>query len=175
MEKGWPYTCIRWRQEDPAPNTDPNMVELTIPQPITSDIYYNTCGQIDRHNRCRQEILDIEKQLGTKYWLKRFNLSVFAMNVVDVWLAYQGITRTTDTQADLYNDITEYIIDNTYDRFMIMSAEGGRRTIVDSDDETFDDDNSLFDRINGAPRCGIALNVIPTKNRRKKRDGTETK
>ena len=66
------------------------------------------------------------------------------------------------------------MIDNTYDRFMMRSAEGGRRTIVDYDDGTFDDDNPLFDQINCAPRCGIDLHVTPTKKRRKKRDGTET-
>ena len=66
------------------------------------------------------------------------------------------------------------MIDNTYDRFMMGSAEGRRRTIVDSDEETFDDKNPLFGRINGAPRFGIALHVTPTKKRRKKRDGTET-
>ena len=44
----------------------------------------------------------------------------------------------------------------------MRSAEGRRRTIVNSDDENFDDDNQLFDRINGAPRCGIALHVTPT-------------
>ena len=67
------------------------------------------------------------------------------------------------------------MIDNTYDRFMIQSEEGRRRTIVDSDDKTFDDDNPLFCRINGAPRCGIYLHATPTKNRSKKRDGKETK
>ena len=46
--------------------------------------------------------------------------------------------------------------------------------IVDSDDKTLDDNSALFERINGAPRCGIALHVTPTKNRRKKRDGKET-
>ena len=92
-------------------NTDPNMVELTIPQTITEEIYYITCGQIDRHNRCRQESLDI-KILGTKYLSKRVNLSVFAMNMVNVWLAYQGITRTEETQADLYNYTAEDMIDN---------------------------------------------------------------
>ena len=61
MEKGRTYTRTRWRQEEPAPNADPNMVELTIPQSITVEIYYSACGQIDRHNRCRQEILDIKK------------------------------------------------------------------------------------------------------------------
>ena len=66
------------------------------------------------------------------------------------------------------------MIYNTYDRFMIWSAEGRRRTIVDSDDKTFDDDNPLFGRINGAPRYVISLHVTPTKKRRKKRDGIET-
>ena len=26
MEKKWPYTRTRWRQDDPAPNSEPNMV-----------------------------------------------------------------------------------------------------------------------------------------------------
>ena len=47
-----------------------------------------------------KKVLTPEKKLGTKDWLKRFNLSVFAMGVVDVWLAYQGITGTAETQAD---------------------------------------------------------------------------
>ena len=96
------------------------------------------------------------------------------MNLVDVWLAYQCIIGTEDTQADLYNYLAEDMIGNTYNMFMIQSAEGRRRNIVDSDDETFDDDNPLFGRINGAPRCGFSLHVTPTKKRRKKRDGTET-
>ena len=39
MEKGWPYTRTQWRQDDPAPNAEPNMVELTTPQPITAKLY----------------------------------------------------------------------------------------------------------------------------------------
>ena len=84
------------------------------------------------------------------------------------------ITGTTETQADFYNYLAEEMIDNTYDRFMMRSAEGRRRNIVDSDDETFDDNNPLFGKINGAPRCGIYLHVTPTKRRRKKRDRRET-
>ena len=66
------------------------------------------------------------------------------------------------------------MIYNTYDRFMMQSAEGRRRNVVESDDETFDNYNPLFGRINGAPRRGIYLHVTPTKKRRKKRDVTET-
>ena len=64
------------------------------------------------------------------------------------------------------------MIDNTYNRFMIQSVEGRRRTIVDSDDETVGDNSPLFSRINGAPICGVAIHVTPTKKRRKKRNGT---
>ena len=100
MEKGRPYRCTQCRQEDPAPNAYPNMVYLTNPQPITADLYYSACGKIYRHNRCCQESLDIKKKLGTRDWSKRFNLSIFVMNVVGVWLSYQGITGIAETQAD---------------------------------------------------------------------------
>ena len=63
------------------------------------------------------------------------------------------------------------MIDNTYSRFMVLRAEGKRRTIADSDDKTVDDENPLFGRINGAPICGIDVRVTPG---RKKRDRTET-
>ena len=96
------------------------------------------------------------------------------MNVVDVWLAYQGITRTTDTQADFHNYYAEEMIDNTYDRFMMRGAEGRRRTIVDSDEETSDDYSPQFGRINYSPRLVIALHVTPTKKTRNKRNGKET-
>ena len=110
--------------------------------------------------------------MGTKDWLKRFNISVFAMNVVDIWLAYQVITGTAETQSDFYNYLAEEMIDNTYDRLMMRSAEGRRSNIIDSDEKTFDDENSLFVRINGAPRCGIYIHVTPTKKSRKQMDGT---
>ena len=65
------------------------------------------------------------------------------------------------------------MIDNTYDRFMVQRSEGRRRTIVDSDDKTVDDDNPLFRQINGAPICGLALRVTPTKKRSNNSYGTE--
>ena len=42
---------------------------------------------IGKIGECHQESLEIEKKLGTKDWSKQFNISVFAMNVVGVWLA----------------------------------------------------------------------------------------
>ena len=94
------------------------------------------------------------------------------MNVVNVWLAYQGITRTEDIQSDIYKYLTEDMIDNTYDMFMIRRSEGRRRTIFDSEDDYVDDENPLFGRTKVAPRCGIDLHATPVKKSMKKRDGT---
>ena len=66
------------------------------------------------------------------------------------------------------------MIDNTYNSFMIRCAEGSKRIIVDSEDDYVDDENPLFGRINGDPRCVIYLHVTPTKKRSKNRYGTET-
>ena len=55
----------------------------------------------------------------------------------------------------------------------MWSADGRRRTIVESDDDTFDDENPLFVLLNGDPICGIDLHAIPNKKKRKKRDVTE--
>ena len=52
------------------------------------------------------------------------------MNGVDVWLAYQGITRTAEIQADFYNYLAEE---------MIQRVKGRRRTIVESDDDYVND------------------------------------
>ena len=88
------------------------MVELTISQPITEGIYYRACGKLIG-TICSAKNVSTSKKLGTKYWSKRFNLSVFAMNAVKVWLVYQGINRTADAQADFYNYMAEEMIYNT--------------------------------------------------------------
>ena len=96
------------------------------------------------------------------------------MNLVDVWLAYQGITRVADNQNYFYNYLSEEVIYNTYDRFMIWCAEGRKRTHVDSNEKNVDDKNPLFDQINDASICVIVLHVNPNKNGRNKSYGIET-
>ena len=111
--------------------------------------------------------------MGTKDWLKRLNLYIFEMNVVNFWLAYQGITRTADTQSAFHNYMDVDMIDNTYNRFMIQRADVRKWIIFDSDDDYFNEKKPLFVRISGAPRCGFSLHVTPTKKSSKKRDCTD--
>jgi Transposase IS4 len=83
LTAGTPYRRNRWRQVDATPNADPERVEHIIPQPEAAEIYYDTCGLIDRHNRCRQNDLSLEKKFGTMDWSMRVNMTVLGMIVVD--------------------------------------------------------------------------------------------
>ena len=47
---GVPYVRQRWRQlEDVETNISPELIELTVPQPLACQMYYSSCGIIDRH------------------------------------------------------------------------------------------------------------------------------
>jgi hypothetical protein len=54
---------------------------------------------IDRHNRCRQNTLGIEKNIGTLDWDKRVNFSVFSMCIIDAWLTWKCLQAAV-TQED---------------------------------------------------------------------------
>ena len=115
----------RLRQvEDVETNADPVAVNLVIPQPKASKIYYSCCAKIDQHNRSRQDSLDIEKKLGTQDWDMRANLGIFGMCVVDAWLCYKNSTGAEELQEDFYLSLAEELIDNNVDR-RILRSKGG--------------------------------------------------
>jgi hypothetical protein len=84
--EGDPYSPTRWRQitEGPA------RVELNVPQPHVAEIYFLVCAMIDRHNRCRQYDLMLERKVGTQDWSFHVNCSLLGVIVVDAWLLYSG-------------------------------------------------------------------------------------
>ena len=100
FEAGTPYERTRWRQVDQTPNAAPEQVVFTIPQPKIAEIYYSTCGSIDRHNRLRQDDLCIEKKVETKDWSRRVNLSIFSMIVVDTWLVFNALRNTPQLELN---------------------------------------------------------------------------
>jgi hypothetical protein len=96
------HTCTRvWENRyDKAPNSpnaDAERVQLEIPQPKATQVYYQTCGSIDSHNRKRQDDLDIEKTVRTHSWDKRANLTVFGMCVVDAFIVYAACTQFAES------------------------------------------------------------------------------
>ena len=115
----------RLRQvEDVDTNADPVAVDLVIPQPKASEIYYSCCAKIDQHNRSRQDSLDLEKKLGTQEWDMRANLGIFGMCVVDAWLCYKNTLETSELQEDFYLSLAEELINNNYDGRVLRSNGG---------------------------------------------------
>ena len=83
LDSGIPYSWNRWCQVSLEFDALPENVELTIPQPKATEVYYRTCGVIDQHNRHCQDNLKTEKKLETKKWDMRVNLTISSMIVVD--------------------------------------------------------------------------------------------
>ena len=115
MSEGIPNTRQRLRQEDEEPNAEPERITLVIDQPKVCELYYACCAMVDRHNRCRQADLKLERKLVTKDWSKRLNISLLSICIVDTWFAYSGILESHENQNDFYGYLAEELIDNTYD------------------------------------------------------------
>jgi hypothetical protein len=56
-------------------STLPEKVELTIPQPAATELYYAAAGKIDQHNRDRQATITLETKLKTHDWSMRVNIT----------------------------------------------------------------------------------------------------
>jgi Transposase IS4 len=103
----------RWRQVDKTPNADPERVQIQVPQPQVIQTYYDLCQMIDRHNRQRQDVLDIEKKVQTVQWERRVNLGLFGMMVVDAYHLYAGIREGVSgmNSRGFYESIATNLID----------------------------------------------------------------
>jgi hypothetical protein len=69
------YSRVRWRQ---TPN-GAQPLTFSIPQLQAAEVYYTSCRQIDRHNRCRQDDLMLDRKYVTHDWSMRVNMSLLGM------------------------------------------------------------------------------------------------
>ena len=169
LRTGEPYTRFRWRQVDETANAEPQQVQLTIPQPQACEVYYKACGMIDRHNRCRQDTLQLERKLGTLDWSMRVNMSLLAIIIVDSWLLFKQCTKSQEREKDYYTFLAEELIDNQYNTQGPGQRRSGRATVPNTPSP------SAIDRATGAPRAGIYAHLTPTKKKRKTATGELTK
>lgn len=158
---GKPYCRTRWRQLEDGPQR----VELTVPQPEVCEIYYSACAQIDRHNRCRQQVLNMEKKVRTQDWSFRVNTSLLSMCIVDAWLMYSGAQgeRRQLNQRHFYEQLATELIDNFYDRPYLRLSGSDRGS---------DKGDSPNDR---RISSGIGVHLTPTRAKRKTKEGVVTK
>ena len=156
LDSGILYSCNRWRQVSLELDALPENVELTIPQPKVTEVYYQTCSVIDQHNRHRQDILKTEKKLETKKWSMRVNLTIFLMIVVDTWLVYSQVTGSTELQSEFYVHLAEELIDNNIDSRLQHRRNSGE------DGSDSNDESPVMTRT-GRVRAGVSCHLTPTK------------
>ena len=121
------YVRDRWRQVSDDVEADPERVALEVPQPKAAELYYNTCAWIYRHNRHRQATLKLETKIQANAWIKRVNMSLLGICIVDTWLAYSQAAGSRYTQNDFYMDLAEELIDNNYDRVEDTASRGQKQ------------------------------------------------
>ena len=154
---GRPYTRERQRQIQPVESQEPpERVQLTINQPMAAELYYDTCGKIDQHNKRRHDTLRLEKKIETNDWSKRVNLSIFAMTVVDSFLLYNQLVDDKESEMVFYAKLAEELIDNQYDRVVRRKRPSG---------DGFGSPSSIIGA-DGLPRAGINTHLTPTKRKR---------
>ena len=152
LEAITPIYRTRWRQVDETPNADPARVQLEIPQPAATELYYSVCGAIDQINWQRQDDLEIERMLGCHDWSIRVNLSIFSMCAVDAYNVHFQCSGQPEIQDIFYSHLAEELINNNYDTVQLRP---GVRVQQENPPEA-------------------SPHLTPTKKKRKLKDGSET-
>jgi Transposase IS4 len=73
------YERTRWRQMD----CGLQRVTFQIKQQLVDELYYECCAMVDRHNRCLQDDLMLERKFVTMDWSVRVGHSLLGMIIVD--------------------------------------------------------------------------------------------
>ena len=167
LDSGIPYSWNRWRQVSLELDALPENVELTIPQPKVTEVYYRSCGVIDQHNRHCQDNLKTEKKLEMKKWDMRVNLTIFLMIGVDTWLVYSQGTGSTALQSEFYVHLAEELIDNNIDSWPQCWRNSG-------EDGSDSNNESPVMMHTGRVCAGISCHLTPTKHRHCTGDGELT-
>ena len=167
LDSGIPYSRNRWHQVSLELDALPENMELTIPQPKATEVYYRTCGVIDQHNRHCQDNLKTEKKLETKKWDMRVNLTIFSIIVVDTWLVYSQAMGSTELQSESYVCLAEELIGNNID----SRPQCWRNSGEDGSDSN---DESPVMTHTGRVRAGVSCHLTPTKCHRHTSNGELT-
>ena len=85
--------------------------------PLAVAQYYDVAGIIDRHNRVRQDGLDLEKMIGTHNWALRLGTTILGMIMTDTRHVYnfgRGGRKTLSPYA-MFCRLGEELVDNDFD------------------------------------------------------------
>lgn len=143
---------VRWRQfTDGACRM---VVQVEMPQLAFQ--YYGACDSIDRHNRIRQDSIDLEKSVETKDWSFRMNCSLIGVIISDAFVLYEGGRggRPVMKKHQFWCALATELIRNRFDDTGLRCRDGWEPMVPKM-----------------VPRSGTAAHLTPTKKRRRDRDG----
>ena len=109
----------------------------------------------------RQQVLDIEKKLGTQRWDMRVNLSILSIIIVDTWCVVKGILgdRYDPNESEFYTKLAEEMIDNSLDTTHTTRSRTSHLQFATGPPST-------LDTLDGRVSSGIGVHLTPTKKRR---------
>ena len=123
---------VRWRQH----NDGACPVEMRIQMPEVFRHYFAVSGVIDRHNRIRQDSLNLEKSVEVKDWSFRMNCTLLGIVLVDGYLLYQfgNYGRDMVDMNQFWIHIGTELVENKFDQ--TGWVRNSRASIADSQGET---------------------------------------
>jgi hypothetical protein len=132
-------------------------VTLEIKKPCVAELYYLPGAMIDRHNRCRQDDLLLERKYHTQDWSIRVNHSLIGNVIVDSWLLYAGASGPLQSKKHrtFYKTLSLELIVNDFDSVGLRASAG----------------SSVPSQL--TPTSGIGPHATPTKTRKMEKTGQE--
>ena len=91
------------------------MLYSDILKPFAADIYYATCIDIECYNQRRCDDIKLEKNLGTKCWYRRVNISIFCVSIFYTYNVATQSLEYEETYHGLFCDLDEEVINNNLD------------------------------------------------------------
>jgi hypothetical protein len=142
----------RWRQLEGSAQR----ITIVVKQPRVAELYYSLSSVIDRHNRCRQDDLMLERKYQTQDWSVRVCHSLLSIVGVASWLLYAGARGPLRSmkQRTFYETLALELVDNDFDSVGLRARTGG----------------SVPGQL--TPTSGIGAHTTPTRKRSDK-DGRE--
>jgi hypothetical protein len=129
VRKGEKISCKRLCQLDMSGRKPQDKVIIEVAQPKAIAKYYKGAGTINWHNRICADKLQMDCNLATKHWDKRFNLGVLGIVCIGAYLFFQQVVHAdnrTTSCLDFFGRLADKLVDNQEGICLTLDVGSGR-------------------------------------------------
>ena len=160
---------MHWQQvAEILMNSDPEIVEISVPQPLAVENYYDVCASVDQHNQSQQDNLQFVRKIHTKSWEKQVNFSNLTIAIVNAWYMYSGSLGcdNVEDEKDIYEYLFEDMIDNDINNLhhVVRACHNDSTSLV-----------AAMAQVNDTLHSGTSTHLTPTKCKQFKMTDSGTK